>query len=139
MIADLNPAIPATPDTEAFDTMLASVVTRATARSLSSLRDRGGASLPSRLDGLLEDSKDFGNRYFYIPGLDRTRGASHLFIAKLEEMPVNRSAVNKEDGDVSLDEGLALAEDLAMAAISLYVKLLSGSSSAVCWCCVRVC
>jgi coproporphyrinogen III oxidase len=63
MIADLNPAIPDATAVATFEKSLKSVV-------------------PA---DLYEDSKIFGDKYFYIPALDRHRGASHMFVAKVDE------------------------------------------------------
>lgn len=72
-----------------------------------------------------------------------TRGSSHLFVAKLEERKegtkegtkeetkgkggVVRRSVVGEEGDVTLEEGLALAEDLAVAAITVYAGLVEAA------------
>lgn len=62
MIADLNPSIENPEDTAKFESVLRSVV-------------------PGKL---YTDAKDFGDKYFDIPQLGRTRGVTHMFIAKLD-------------------------------------------------------
>eukprot|EP00656_Telonema_subtile_P045433 TRINITY_DN5168_c0_g1_i2.p1 TRINITY_DN5168_c0_g1~~TRINITY_DN5168_c0_g1_i2.p1 ORF type:complete len:414 (-),score=86.87 TRINITY_DN5168_c0_g1_i2:225-1466(-) len=62
MIADLNPSIPNPEHTAAFDATLSRV------------------SPP----GLLAAAKAFGDRYFWIPALERTRGITHFFAAKVD-------------------------------------------------------
>jgi coproporphyrinogen III oxidase len=93
MIADLNPSIAVAEDTAAFEKNLRAVVPPA----------------------LVDDSIYFGDKYFDIPDLGRTRGASHLFIPKLE------------NSDMPLDESMGLARSLASSTIRLYASLVQSA------------
>ena len=62
---------------------------------------------------LFADAQDFGDRYFWICPLGRHRGASHLFIAKLDE-PAEKSPAACQQ----------LASDLAETAIASYISLV---------------
>jgi len=90
MIADLNPSIPNEADKTAFEAMLQEVV-------------------PAQL---YSAAKDFGDRYFYIPALQRHRGITHMFIAKLSE------------GDMAAEASLDLARTLAEKTIDKYTSLV---------------
>jgi len=87
MMADLNPALPNPEHTERF---------RATMR----------AAAP----GVYEEAAAQGDRYFYIPALERHRGVAHFYL----------EAYNS--GDFATDE--ALARGLGEAVIDLYVELV---------------
>jgi coproporphyrinogen III oxidase len=94
MIADLNPAIEDPKGTSQFEDTLRSVIPKA----------------------LYEDGKAFGDKYFYIPTLERTRGVSHMFLAKLEP--------GKE---LSPAECVDLARKLAEKAIGIYCDLVQNA------------
>mmetsp|Transcript_120218 Transcript_120218/g.340668 ORF Transcript_120218/g.340668 Transcript_120218/m.340668 type:complete len:414 (-) Transcript_120218:225-1466(-) len=94
MIADLNPSIENRSDTARFEEALQSAVPGA----------------------LYSDAKAFGDKYFHIPQLGRARGASHMFIAKLEpgtEMPPAGCA--------------ELARRVAERAIGVYCDVVQGA------------
>ena len=97
MIADLNPAIPEVEDTNTFTTALENVQHMSTS--------------------LYDDSKVFGNKYFYIPSLGRHRGTCHFFIGKLEEDEIN------------FEDGCEMALDLAETAIVTYTNIVERAMS----------
>ena len=91
MIADLNPAIEDAASTAAFEEAV-------------------GGAMPGPL---YRDATVFGDKYFNIPTLGRTRGVSHMFIAKLDpgvEMPAA--------------ECMDLAKGLAERTIRVYCDLV---------------
>merc|ERR1719265_2140289 len=90
MIADLNPSIPDEAATEFFERSLRQVVP----------------------ESLFDDGRTFGDRYFYIPSLDRYRGVCHMFIPKLG------------DSDMEPDEALQFVQDFARTTIRTYVSLV---------------
>lgn len=87
-MADLNPAIKNDDDEQAFRNMCKHV-----------LGDR-----------LYKDACEQGDRYFYIPSLDRHRGVAHMYLE------------NHQGGDAN--EDLALARRFGEGAIDHYCKLL---------------
>jgi len=93
MIADLNPAIPDPKATAAFHDSLQAVV-------------------PPQL---YAEAKDFGDRYFFIPDLDRHRGAAHLFVGSLGEEEMDMPAA------------MQLAQELAESTIRTYTSLVRGA------------
>jgi coproporphyrinogen III oxidase len=93
MIADLNPAIEDKDDTAAFDFYLRKVV-------------------PNEF---FNDAQYFGDKYFYIPDLGRTRGACHVFIPKLDL------------NDMALANSMSVARSLAKSTIQVYADLVSGA------------
>lgn len=61
---------------------------------------------------LYDDAKLFGDKYFFIPELNRYRGTSHLFIAELM------------DKDMSRDAQMKLARTLAKTTIDTYTAIV---------------
>lgn len=96
MIADLNPSIEDSEGKAQFESALRSVVP----------------------DALYRDGKAFGDKYFDIPALGRTRGVSHMFIPKLES-----------GAEMSPTESVELAQRLAMEAIGVYCDLVQAALS----------
>jgi len=90
IMADLNPSIPDANDKKRFD-------------------DLFGRMIPTPL---IDISKEFGDRYFYIPVLKRHRGISHLFLGEVSE------------DTMSDTDSRQLAHDLAKNTIELYCKLV---------------
>ena len=97
MIADLNPSIVNHADIAEFEAAV-----------------RGVPGLSPALCG---DAEAFGDAYFWIPALERHRGAYHLFIAKLEPEELDPSAA------------LRLAEALATTAIDTYANIVSRATA----------
>ena len=91
VMADLNPSLPDDADREAFS---------------GALRD-ATAEVP----GLYEEAAAQGDRYFYIPALDRHRGVSHFY---LESYTTG-----------SWEADAALARRVEEAVVDLYCSLLS--------------
>jgi len=92
LIADLNPSIPSSDDTAAFKANLGTI---------------------RHLDADIQEAAFlFGDRYFYIPSLDRHRGECHLFVGDLTE------------GDMPKKEQYELAHDLAQSTIKCYAGLV---------------
>lgn len=91
LMADLNPAIPNEEEKERFDTMLK----KATLYDIT-LYAKGSAA---------------GDRYFYIPVLERTRGVSHFYLE------------NYNSGDFEADKAFALA--FGKEVINTYVDIIS--------------
>ena len=93
MIADLNPAITDPADVAAFERTLQGV------------------------DGmkpcLFSDAKDFGDKYFHIPALNRSRGASHCFLAVVDAAEMGGE-----------EAAQAFGKRLAEAAIEAYTGLV---------------
>jgi coproporphyrinogen III oxidase len=100
MIADLNPSIASDVDTATFAAALSTV------DHMSS--------------GLYADAREFGDKYFWIPALQKHRGACHLFVGQLEEdeLPGGKEA------------GFELAVDLAVTTIETYCKLVDAAIKA---------
>jgi len=96
MIADLNPSIEDSEGKAQFESALRTVVP----------------------DALYRDGKAFGDKYFDIPALGRTRGVSHMFIPKLES-----------GAEMSPTESVELAQRLAMEAIGVYCDLVQAALS----------
>jgi coproporphyrinogen III oxidase len=90
IMADLNPSIPSAADT---------------ARFLEALK----ASAPEQF----EEATAQGDRYFYIPVLERHRGVAHFYLE------------NFNTGNFDAD--LALARSVGKAAIDTYLSILSGA------------
>jgi coproporphyrinogen III oxidase len=90
MIADLNPSIPYAEDKAEFDASLQKVV-------------------PAKL---YKEAVDFGDRYFHIPPLEKYRGISHMFIAKLD------------DKDMDTRDALKFAQELAKSTIDTYTSIV---------------
>jgi coproporphyrinogen III oxidase len=93
MIADLNPSIPDEAATQRFEDSLKQVVPAS----------------------LFDDGKTFGDKYFYIPALDRYRGVSHMFIPKLEE------------SDMGSEEALQFVKEFAQTTIRTYVSIVQAA------------
>lgn len=87
IMGDLNPSLPAADDTRTFD---------------QAFRDATG--------GLYQEGKDQGERYFFIPALNRHRGVAHYY---LEEF---------NSGDQKAD--LALAEGFGRKIIQTYSEIV---------------
>ena len=90
MIADLNPAIPNPQHTAQFDAALEQAVP----------------------EGLLAPSREFGDKYFYIPALGRGRGVSHFFAAKIDTEVM------------STESTMEFACELATTAIAQYTQFV---------------
>ena len=95
MIADLNPSIPNSDSTKQFSLAL----------------QNGTSNIVSK--SLRRAAQQFGDDYFFIPALQRHRGAYHLFMGKLEE-----------DSELSADSCEELAKRLACTAVDVYSELV---------------
>jgi coproporphyrinogen III oxidase len=93
MIADLNPSIEDPAATERFEAAMR-------------------AAMPATL---YADSKLFGDRYFYIPDLDRHRGAAHVFVGALGAGDI---------AGMSTGQCAALAERFASSALETYCAIV---------------
>ena len=80
MIADLNPSIDLPEDTRQF------------AQALKGVENMTPA--------LYSDAREFGDKYFWIPALDRHRGSCHVFVGRLDS------------DESSHEDAIALAVDL---------------------------
>eukprot|EP01043_Picozoa_sp_COSAG02_P036624 COSAG02_NODE_2695_length_8214_cov_12.071842_1_plen_340_part_00 len=92
MIADLNPSIEDPAATNRFDAAMHSAMPTA----------------------LYADSKLFGERYFYIPDLDRHRGAAHVFVGSLSAGDV---------AEMSTSDCAELAGRFASTALETYADV----------------
>ena len=88
VMADLNPSNPDASDRQRFENML---------------RDAGGK--------FYEEGSAQGNRYFYIPALDRHRGVSHFYLE------------NFNTGDEVADQNFALS--FGKSVIDTYISIIS--------------
>ncbi len=112
MIADLNPSNPRAADTAAFEAAMAGALAAgsdagvATAKATTTTITITSAKQP-RLGllahgaALYEAAKDFGDKYFWIPALGRSRGAAHVFVGKLPVALVGEEEEEEEAGDRS--------------------------------------
>ncbi|MEM9489700.1 MAG: coproporphyrinogen III oxidase, partial [Myxococcota bacterium] len=90
MMADLNPSIPDDADAEAF-----------------------AAALRQAAPADYQRASEQGDRYFYIPALERHRGVTHFYL----------EGYRSDDGDADY----ALAETVGAAAIDRYVDILGAA------------
>ena len=92
IMADLNPSIPNREDTDVFNDMLRKIA-------------------PNYVD----KSFEVGNKYFYIPALDRCRGVSHFYLEN-----------HKTD---NFDEDLRFAELFGMHVITTYLGIINSKKN----------
>eukprot|EP00937_MAST-01D_sp_MAST-1D-sp2_P001656 g1656.t1 len=105
IIADLNPAIADPGQVAAFEAALRAVVPPA----------------------LLADARRFGDDYFYIPALERHRGAVHLFVAKLADSD-HDGGTGGGGGAGDAGRALALALRLGERVIDTYAGIAGGAT-----------
>ncbi|XP_063934555.1 oxygen-dependent coproporphyrinogen-III oxidase-like isoform X2 [Zophobas morio] len=101
MIADINPSIPFEEDKNLFLKILKAVI-------------------PCKL---LSVALEFGDKYFFIPALNRRRGTCHLFIASLDDDLLRRAQVGPEPVAFCYQNCQELANKLAKEVISLYAQI----------------
>jgi len=126
MIADLNPSIPCDADKERFASALAPAAVGGAA---------GGGGVRRLTPELRADAVAFGDRYFFIPAVQRHRGIFHFFVATLDEEELRLADIcnsSSHGGDTDCDRSLGseFAESLADTVLEAYASIVEGALGA---------